>query len=368
MDRPLVRITAYIAFGVATFLVALVLTFPDQRLKEIATVQLESQLGGKYNVEIEDLDLWWLSGVELENVTLSERMADTASDDDAKGGGPTDDAKGGRPSGKSDDGGGPPNKQPMRITVPSIAAGFSPLASIANFAPTVDFLVDLGGGDISGNYVHGGDKREVNVDIDDIDLSKTKIIDSFLGVPVLGTLGGEINLELDPKRPLLTGGKITLTGRQLMVDEATIHTDQLGPMAFIDVPPTSFGSLDANLVINKPKGSPTPTVDFKRFEFHEGRDVRGQIWGDLELGRNMASSRAKLKMRFQFEDKYIRSNDLSSVLQMKWFREGKAKEWYGFVLWGRLAKPRFKGAPTAASGPQADAGNKGAKSAPKGKK
>lgn len=368
MDRPLVRITAYVAFGVATFLVALVLTFPDQRLKEIATVQLESQLGGKYDVEVEDLDLWWLSGIELENVTLTERTAETApAASEASGGGPTDDADGGRPSARNDDdAGGPPTQGPMKITIPRIAAGFSPLASLANFSPTADFLIDLGGGDISGNYVHGSDKREVNVDIDEIELAQTKIIESFLGVPLLGTLAGEINLEMHPSQPLLTGGNITLEGRQLMVDKATIHTDKLGPMAFIDVPPTSFGSLDANLVINKPEKSRTPTVDFKRFEFHGGRDVRGQIWGDLELGRNMAASRAKLKMRFQFEDKYIRSNDFSSLLQMPYFRDGKAKDWYGFVLWGRLANPRFKGAPTAASGPQAEA-EAGAESAKKGK-
>jgi type II secretion system protein N len=367
MDRSIVRIPVYIAFGVAVFLVALVMTFPDQRLKEIATVQIESKLGNKYNVEIEELDLWWLSGIELENVTLTERTNESDDLDEGSPGSASADEDGsGDDQKKADD--GPPKDAPLEISIPRIAVGFSPLSSLANLSPTVGFLIDLGGGDIDGSYIHGSDMREVEVGIGDIELAKTPILESFLGVPVLGTLGGDIHLELDPKRPLVTGGKINLEGRQLMVDKATIHTDKLGPMAFIDVPPTSFGSLDANLVIDKPKGSRQPSVNFERFEFHDGRDVRGQVWGDLELGQSLATSQAKLKMRFQFDEKFIKTNDLSSVLQMSYFRDGKAKDWYGFVLWGRMGDPRFKGAPTAASGPKDAPENKAKTGKSKGAK
>ncbi len=349
MDRPLVRIPAYIAFGFAVFLVALVLTFPDDRIKEIVTVQLESRLGNKYDVSIGDLDLWWLSGVKLNDVTISEHQIESNSSDksDDKG------AKG--KDAKKAAANQPPKEKPLRVEIPEIAVGFSPLSSLVHLAPTVDFNVDLGGGDVSGDYVQGSDKRSVDVDIDDIDLAKTPVLESLLGVPFLGTLGGDVHLDFHPTRQLITGGHITLTGRKLAVDKATLHTNKLGPMAFIDVPHTDLGKLDANLVINKPKGRPSPTVDFKRFEFHDGKDVRGQIWGDIDLGRTLPMSRAKLKMRFQFADKYIRSNDLSSVLRMKWFRDGKNKDWYGFVLLGHLGRPRFEGAPTAASGPQKSA-------------
>lgn len=363
MDRSIVRIPAYLAFGFAVFLVALVLTFPDQRIKEIATVQIESRLGNKYDVEIEDLDLWWLSGIELENVTIAERAVEenTATGkkaQDAKGG--ADGKQAAKDAAKNAD---PLKKKPLRFEIPRVAAGFSAMSSLINLAPTVDFLVDVGGGDISGSYVQGSDERAIEVDIDDVDLSETPILESMLGVPFSGTLGGEVDLQFHPTRQLITGGHITLEGRELNVEKTTIP---LG-MAFIDVPRTDFGKLDADLAIEKSKGSPTPTVDFKRFEFHDGKDVRGQVWGDIDLGRNMAASRAKLKMRFQFADKFIRANDLSSTLRMKWFREGKNKDWYGFVLWGRLAKPRFKGAPTAANGPEKKAAGKPRKDAESGK-
>lgn len=358
MERSIVRIPVYIAFGFAVFLVALVLTFPDQRLKEIATVQIEKQLGGKYDVSIEDLDLWWLSGVQLKNVKISERVTDP--DVGAAAEGPKDArAKGGAAAG------GPPEKDPFFISIPRVAAGFSPVSSLLNFAPTVDFLVDLGGGDIRGNFTQSSKSRALKIDINKLELAKTPILEQYLGVPILGQLGGDIALELHPRQPQVIGGDIKLKGNALTVAKSELHTDKLGPMAFIDVPETDFGQLDAHMTIGQGEDKSKSKLEIEAFSFHNGQDVRGEIWGHVDLGRNAGQSIARIEMRFQFDDKYIRSNDLSSVLNMQWFREGKNQDWFGFLLWGRLSKPRFKGAPTAAAGPQksAEAGAEGAEGA-----
>lgn len=348
MERSIVRIPVYIAFGFAVFLVALVLTFPDQRLKEIATVQIEKQLGGKYDVTIEDLDLWWLSGVQLKNVKISERITDPNAGDAAAEGPKDAKAKGGAA-------GGMPEKEPFFISIPRVAAGFSPVLSLLNFAPTADFLVDLGGGDISGNFAQSSKNRTLKIDINEIELAKTPILEQYLGVPIRGELGGNIELNLHPRQPQVVGGDIKLKGNGLTVEKSELHTDKLGPMAFIDVPETDFGELDAHMTISQGEDKSKSRMNFDEFSFHDGEDVRGQIWGHLDLGRSTTQSIAKIEMRFQFDDKYIRSNDLSSVLNMQWFREGKNQDWFGFLLWGRLSKPRFKGAPTAATGPQESA-------------
>lgn len=362
MERSIVRIPVYIAFGFAVFLVALILTFPDQRLKEIATVQIEKQLGGKYDVAIQDLDLWWLSGIQLKEVKISERVKDPGMDAGAPEG--PKDAKAKQNSGND---GGMPEKEPLVVDIPRVAAGFSPVLSVLNFAPTVDFLVDLGGGDISGSYVQSGSERVLEVDINQIDLAKTAVLESYLGVPIRGELGGEIELVLHPTQSRIVGGDIQLKGRALRVDKAVLETNKLGPVAFIDVPETDFGQLDAHMSIGPDKDKSKSKMEFDEFRFHDGKDVRGQIWGNIDLGRAMNRSTAKLEMRFQFDDKYIRSNDLSSVLSMQWFRNGKNQDWYGFLLWGRLSSPRFKGAPTAAAGPKEAAKQASDKTAAKDK-
>ncbi|MFW5967895.1 MAG: type II secretion system protein GspN, partial [Persicimonas sp.] len=255
------------------------------------------------------------------------------------------------------------SNEPMQLEVRRIAAGFAPLGSLFNLSPTVDFLVDLGGGAIKGSYAHGSKARTVEVDIKDIELAKVPAFDSVLGVPVLGTLGGEAEVELHPKRPVLTDGRIQLSGRELTVDETTIENRDFGAAAFIDIPSTSFGKLDADLVVEEGGGS--PSLVFEEFRFHEGRDVRGEVWGDVSLAQSAAASRADLKMRFQFDDAYVSDNDLSSVLQAKWFRDGKADQWYGFTLKGPMARVDFNGDPSAGAGPKGDDDKSGKGDGPK---
>lgn len=341
-QRAIVRVPAYLTFGFAVFMIALVLTFPDQRIKEIIIVQIEKQLHGKYDVTIDRLGLWWLSGVKLKNIKFTERIIDTAP----------------KPAGKGDADGADnadnalPAKEPLVVNIPQVAAGFAPLLSAMNFAPTVDFLVDLGGGDIRGNFVQGKTQRALKLNIKKMDLSKTSALKSLLDLPMHGTLSAQAELELAPRRPQVTRGDIKVQGTKLLIDQSVLRTDKLGPMGFIDVPETDLGQLDIHLTIAQAPGKPASMLEFKEFRFHGGEDVRGEVWGDIELGATRAQGNARVEMRFQFDDKYIRSNNLSDVLRMGYFREGKNQDWYGFMLWGRLNAPRFKGSPTAATGPK----------------
>lgn len=336
MERSIIRIPVYIAFGLAAFFIALLLTFPSERIKEIATVQIEKQLKGEYDVSIEKLGLWWLSGIKLKNVQLVERVEDTSEADDKS----------------EDEDSEREEEEPTTITIPRIAGGIAPVMSAFHLAPTFDFRVDLGGGDVRGNFIQGKKKRELNLKLNFLTLRDIDLFESLLGVPLAGQLKGNIDLELHPRQPLVTGGEVRLRGDNLLVQKTTLETDKLGPMGFIDIPETDFGQLDAHLVIEPEPNGLLSKMRFKDFRIHEGEDVRGEVWGDLTLGRNAAQGSARLEMRFQFDERYIRTRNLGDMLQMGYFREGKNKDWYGFMLWGRLNAPRFKGSPAAAEGPE----------------
>ena len=375
MERKIVRIPVYIAFGLASFLIALGMTFPDERVKEIAVVQMESQLGNKYDVSVDDLDIWWLSGVSLEGIKLSKREVEGGQKDsnDQKGASksgnaanaPSGKASAGKGSAKS--GGQVPEQKPMELDIPEVGVRFAPLSSLFNFSPTVVFAVETGGGEIGGEYIHGSEERTVEVDIDEVTLKDTQILSSIIGLPVFGQLNGQINLTLHPKKPIVTGGELAFQGRQLTLGSGTITSSKFGPMGFIDVPQTNFGTLEAKLVITESKGGRRRTkLAFESLSL-KGRDIRGEVWGDILLGRGLRGSRAKLEMRFQFDNSYVQKNNLQSVLNIKWLREGKAGSWHGFVLTGSMAKPDFRGAPTAAKGPP-DKPKGGNKPAPSDKK
>lgn len=355
LQKPLVRSVLFMAFGFVMFVVFLVFTFPDKRVKQILVVQLESALDNKYDVKVVDIGLWRLTGVQLKGLSLTERVS------------PEDAAA----AAAAEAGGGPPAALPTTVRIESVSARLAPLASAINMGPSVSYRIDLGGGLLHGSYKQNTKRRKITLEVDEVDLRKTPAVAGVLGMPVFGVLNGDVELELHPKRSILTGGHVSLDGKQLTVGPATIYTDKFPPMSYFEIPQTNFGTLSARIDVangssdkssgkkgddeegdSAPKsGGTDPTLVVNEFKT-SGRDLRSEMWGDVALGANMAQSRPKIEMRIQFDEAFVSKNSLAPILNMNEFRNGKNNSWYGFVLWGTVKRLRFKGASSAALGPQ----------------
>lgn len=333
LDKPLVRYPVYFGFGFIVFLLATAATFPDEQIKDIITVQLEKQLGNKYDVKIGDLDMWWFPGVSLEDVSLEERIDPseverlTAEEEEA----------------------GLEAAGPMKLTIPSVSARLEIIRSIMG-GPTVGFQIELGGGDITGSFQQGSDARRVQIDMDGLDLRKTVALTKFLGVPFFGELSGEIDLELDPKRPMVTGGTVKLDGEKLTVGPATIKTDKFPPITYLEIPQTNFGTLDIDLGVGEGKAK-SDSLEINSFSW-AGRDIRGGMWGNFKLASRVDQTEAQVEMRMQLDENFVKKNNLGPLLNVAEVRRGKNKEWFGFRLYGRLKNIRFKGSPSSATGPK----------------
>lgn len=346
LDRPVVRAAAYAGFGFVVFLASLAATFPDDQIKDILTVQIEQQLGGKYSVEVADLDVWWFTGVSLEGVTIEERVdpADlpvlTPEEEEA----------------------GLPAEMPMKVTIPRISARLALLRSI--LGPTVEFELDLGGGVVDGYARMGSDSRDVHVEIDALDLRKTLALTAFTGMPFFGELSGTIDLQLDPDKPMVSGGTIELTGDKLTIGPATIKTDKFPPITYLEIPQTNFGSLEIKMAVKDDKAAaedgkaPAKTPGARRqmsidtFKW-SGRDIRGDMWGVFKLASRMEQVSADVEMRMQLDEGFVKKNSLGPLLNVAEIRKGKNKDWFGLRLYGTLKNIRFKGSPASAAGPGA---------------
>lgn len=322
-ERPSFRVLAYVVFAVAMFGLFLVLTFPERRVRQIVTVQLEKALGHQYEVSIAELGLWRLTGAQLEGVQLKERVP--ASELIGAEGGLA-----------------------QQIYVERISARFAPLGSLLRRGATVNYQVDIGGGILSGSYTHGSERRLVSVHSDDVDLRESTLIASFLGIPVFGQLDTDVELELHPTRPLLTGGEIALTGRQFTVGPTVLRTESL-PVD-LEVPMTNFGNIVVRAHVESPEGGGTPRLVIDEFETR-GRDINTEFWGHVDLGAQMGNSRPRLEMRLQVNEEYVTANSLGVVFNMTEFRNGRHQDWYGFTLGGTFNDIAFRGAATAARGP-----------------
>ena len=350
LDRPLMRLGAYGAFGLVVFFVALGLTFPDEQIKDIVTVQLEKQLGGKYAVEVSDLNLWWFTGVSLHNVSIAERVDPTEE--------PGANAE--------DEGEAPPGTGPLKVTVPRVAGRLAMARSLIGLAPAIEFEVEFGGGVVEGYVQIGRDSRDIYVAMDRLDLRKTVALTAFTGMPFFGEMSGEIELEMHPQQPTITAGSIKLSGDKLTVGPATIETDKFPPITYLEIPQTNFGTLEVELAVadsdveadaDEP-ARPSAARGRRQMKINtfnwSGRDIRGDMWGAFKLASRVDQTSADVQMRMQLDEAFVKKNNLGALLNVSEIRKGKNRDWFGLRLYGTLKNIRFKGAPAAAAGPTAE--------------
>lgn len=326
-EKRLVRYPLFALFGFFIFLLAFIVTFPGDQVKEIISVQVEQALDHKYRVTIGSLRPSLIPGLVLRDVTIEERAPE-------------------RPA--PIEGADVPEVEDMtfRLSLNRVSIRVAPLASI--FGPAVKFKADTGGGNIRGMYRHSS-PREVVIHLDDIDLRRTHAVSSLLGLPVFGTLVGKIDLRLDPRTGRLIGGDVALNGRQLTVGPANVRTDRFPPLTYLEIPQTNFGTLVMALDIDQEDARTRVKID--KFTIG-GRDIRAESWGHLDLGAQRASSNANVNLRMQLDETFVRENNLTSMLSVNEVRSGKYREWYGFTVRGRMDRIQFRGNPQAARGPQ----------------
>lgn len=326
-DKRFFRVGAYVAFAFVSFLVFLLMTFPDHRVGEIAENQIEEVLDHRYDVDINEVGFWRLTGVEAGGVRLDERNLDGSGGDGIGGG--------------------------LTVQLEQVAARFSPLRSLINRGPTAAYRVDIGGGVVDGTAAQVGSDQQVTVAMNNLDLQDSTLIDSLLGVRLLGSLDGDIELLVDPSTGLAKSGTVDLTGEQLTLGETVIRSEQIPFLTELDLPTTSFGNLNLQMTIEETDNG--SRVSFDRFDMR-GRDIQMEVWGDIEL--TPGGGRPDVEMRLQVNEQYVTEHDLGAVFNMNEFREGEYEAddgyWYGFALSGRLDDIDFRGSNTAARGPEAE--------------
>jgi type II secretion system protein N len=370
MDRPLFRIGGYVLFGVVTFILALLLTFPDGTVKQIAAVQIEHRLEQSMdrNVEVEvgDLDLWW-AGLALENLSITEPDSSSVPTDGGGGEG----RNGGDNTNPNDDGdsegGLASSGQPsLQITVPSIGARLAPISSLMNFGLSVKYHLGLGGGSLSGTYTRSSSAQSIYVSVNDLNLNQSPILVQYTGVPMFGTFTGEGTFQFAPNRPVVTDGAFELSGQKVTIGPKEELKLEAIPFGHVNIPQTNFGNMELELHIERREGQqPKVVLDGWRAK---GRDVQLEVWGDVDLARRMANAEARLKLRVQLNPEFTQQNQaMGAMLNNEKMQNGKRGDWYGLVFWGPLRNMQWKGSPTAAAGPEKEGGKDGQKGGGKGK-
>jgi len=257
------RTAAWGGLGVFLFSLFLALTFPYDAVR--ARIASEADAAGLW-VRIEAMGPAFL-GVSARGVRLGERP----------------------------DGLGPPDTT-VRIDRLTLRPSLFPWG--------VGFSASLFGG-TAGGAIGTGSTPRLRLHFERLSLGKAGV-GAFTGVDAVGTLGGEVSLDIPASGPQggqadlsQASGRIKITGTGLEVKGGTVTIPLMGQMTPVDLPPVNFGQLDAELPIEKGLG----TLKALRLEGPE-LDIQGT--GTVRLARAVAYFEPDVALRIRPMPDFLR--------------------------------------------------------------
>lgn len=296
------------------------LTFPYDRLKSRIVGDFNARQTGPdpMRLEVDELDSYWFSGVEAEGVRLVTK-ADEAQAGKAK---------------------------KTKVTGIEHAHARLSILSLLIGRRTVTFGADAFGGSVAGTISDSDAERNVDVEIEGLDLGQTPLLAGLLGLPVAGALSGTIDLTSPEARLSKGNGKIALKVSGLSVGDGKAKIRDI-----IALPKLDAGEL---VLAAEVKGGQMKVTQFSA----NGPDLELSAEGGIRLRDQVDQSYLNLTAEFKFTDRYTNKDDLTKAL---FGRSGafdldpknrRARRSDGFYAWrvsGALGRPTFAPNPGGAA-------------------
>ncbi|MDB4935475.1 MAG: ral secretion pathway protein [Labilithrix sp.] len=306
----------YPLFYLFALVVFLSWTFPYEKLKERIVTTFNAQQrnsSAPTELQIEELDSSWLTGVKAKGVRLISPSAD-------------------------------PTKPPAEIKIDEARARISLLGLLVG-NKDVSFRIDAFDGTIKGSFEDSGKERNVDVTFDGVDMSKIDAIATNAGFPLEGKLFGNVKLQLPEGKASKGNGNVNLEIRDMFAGNAkelTVKTP-LGPFT---LPRLKVGSFTVNgdakdgiLKITKVGAS--------------GGDVDVNGDGRVQLREVATEAHLEVNLKFKINDGYRNKNEKTKMLfgtpggkdkpmlemDPRMAKSKTSDGYYGLKIGGTLAKP-----------------------------
>jgi type II secretion system protein N len=348
VKQRLIRIAkflAYPAFYAFCLFLFGYLTFPWNRLRDRVIAEFQAAQKGKnagQRLEIDELDSYWFTGVELKGVRLylppSEESGTPAN-----------------PFGGGSSGDKPAPKESV-IEIDEAQARLQVLPLLIGRV-RVKFWASAFGGEMQGTIPYGASSGPVELSLKDVDLAKVSVLNDLVGVPMKGVAQGKLELAAADGKFSKASGSLDLTIAGVAVGDG--KTKIKGTIA---LPEAKVGDLviqaeakDGILKVGKLEAN--------------GSDLELAGDGKVSVREPWNDSSADLYMRFKFTDAYRNKSDITKTLlgapgstmpslldlaDPKIKRAKRADGFYNWHIYGALKRLKFD--PAATDGP---AGAKG---------
>jgi type II secretion system protein N len=252
-------------------------------------------------LEIEDLDGYWLSGVEVIGARLVIPPKPT------RPGPPRGMGIGGVAEAKPAE-----EAKATELAIDRATARLRLLPLILGNV-LVDFTAEAFGGEIEGTLPVGADSGDVRMTFENLELAKISPIEGLLeGVPISGLASGEIHLSPKEGKFGKADGRLSINvegvklGRK-MKNEETGQLEDVVEIQGIRIPAVQIGTL----TISGTAVDGTLTID----QFvGRGRDFELVGEGKIKLAEKWENAQADISVKFRFTDTYRTSSAAATSL------------------------------------------------------
>ncbi len=291
-------------------------TFPYEKLKDRIVTTFNAQQRNSPNpqeLQIEELDSSFLTGVKAKNVKLISPSAD-------------------------------PQKPATEIKIDEARARISVLGLLVG-NKDVSFRIDAFDGTIKGSFEDSGKERAIEVTFDGVDMSKIDAIAAGTGFPIDGRLNGTIKLQLPEGKASKGNGAINLEIKDMNAGtqkELTVKTP-LGPFTLPRLKVGNFTvtgeAKDGTMKITKVSAS--------------GGDVDVNGEGRVQMREVATDAHLDVNLKFKINDGYRNKNDKTKMLfgapgskdkpmlemDPRMAKSKSSDGYYSLRIGGTLAKP-----------------------------
>ncbi len=322
--RQILKWAGFVAFYLFTLLVFAYLTFPYNRLGDRIVAEFNArQTGPKpMRLKLGDMSSYWLNGVEAENITFTS-------------------------AGEPDEQGKPGKPKVMKID--SAHASVSLLRLLIG-SLRLSFGASAFGGELSGSTHVSDEGRQLEVELEELDLGQAPMIGDIVGLPLAGKLGGTTDLLMPEEKLSKADGKISLKVVGLAAGDGKAKIRDT-----IALPRLDAGDLTLEADVK------TGNMKITNLAAN-GPDLKVDSDGTLRLRDVFDTSVLNLNISFKFQERYTNKSDITKSLfgsgsmpglfdlDPKMKHAKRADGSYGWRASGSLAHLNFVPAPNAAGG------------------
>jgi len=319
--RQILKWAGYVAFYLFALSVFAYLTFPYNRLGDRIVAEFNArQTGPKpMRLKLGDMSSYWLNGVEAENITFTS-------------------------PGEPDEQGKPGKPKVMKID--SAHASVSLLRLLIG-SLRLSFGASAFGGELSGSTHVSDEGRQLEVELEELDLGQAPMIGDIVGLPLSGKLSGTIDLLMPEEKLSKADGKISFKVAGLAAGDGKAKIRDTIALPRLDAGDLT---LDADVKTGNLKVSQLSA---------NGPDLKLDSEGTLRLRDVFDTSVLNLNISFKFQDRYTNKSDITKSLfgsgtmpglfdlDPKMKHAKRADGSYGWRASGSIAHLNFIPAPNA---------------------